>query len=143
MRSRTFFYAENSLFMSGLLFSFRLCLVFCWLTAKLTAQSTPNLSPVRSAKNRSKKIDRIADQTNALAEEYVVALAETNNLQNYKRQMHRLISSQPLELASLGQEIKSIEDTQKQVLPLMQKMTSTLEKFIQVVREHESSRIVS
>lgn len=85
---------------------------------------------VKQNQESQKKIDAIADQSKQLVDEYKAALSETESLKAYNDQMEKLIASQKSEMDSIAKQILSIEVTNKEVVPLMQKMISSLEQFV-------------
>jgi hypothetical protein len=61
---------------------------------------------------------------------YRQALADTESLRKYNEQLAIQVKSQTERIASMKQQIVDIEATQRDVLPLMQKMADTLGEFV-------------
>ena len=77
-----------------------------------------------------KVVDRLADERNSLAAEYRTVLRETEGLNAYNRQLERQLVLQREELAILDQSILNTTTVDRQILPLMLRMTGALEQFI-------------
>jgi predicted RNase H-like nuclease (RuvC/YqgF family) len=77
-----------------------------------------------------KRIDDISDRTRAMLEEYQQLSREHEALQVYNDQLERIIHSQETEKTSLHSQLEDIELTQRQIMPLMLRMTDRLESFI-------------
>ena len=75
------------------------------------------------------KIDGVVEQTQILLDEYRTALDEIENQNIYNDHMSRLVADQEEEVASLQEQIDTIEVTRKGVIPLMYKMIDVLEEF--------------
>jgi len=78
------------------------------------------------------KIDQLADQTQDMIGKYRKALADTASLKKYNEQLAAQVKSQGERMATMKQQLVEIENTQRDVLPLMQKMIDTLEQFVQL-----------
>ena len=78
------------------------------------------------------KINDLDDKTRDLAIEYRATLHKTNSLKIYNAQLEKVISSQKTEIDSLDQQLKDIDKTQEEIIPLILKMLNTLESFIQL-----------
>lgn len=76
------------------------------------------------------KIDKIYEQGQVLISEYRGVVDETENLKVYNDYVNGLVQSQQAEIDSLNGQIREIENTKKNVVPLMYKMIDTLEEFV-------------
>ncbi len=76
------------------------------------------------------KIDQLADQTQDMVTKYRHALADTESLKKYNEQLALQVKSQTDRMAQMNKQLVDIEGTQRDVLPLMQKMIDTLEQFV-------------
>ncbi len=76
------------------------------------------------------KIDQLADQTQDMVTKYRQALADTESLEKYNAQLALQVKSQGERMAQMKKQLVDIEGTQRDVLPLMQKMIDTLEQFV-------------
>ena len=94
-----------------------------------------------------KKVEKLADQTTTLLEEYRMILRQTESLKAYNDQMARLVESQNEEKLSLKKQIGEIELTSREVVPLMISMLSTLETFVSLdmpfLKKERAARVAS
>ena len=79
-----------------------------------------------------KKIDKVADETTRLLDEYKLVVGETDTLKTYNDQLAKLVVSQDEEAKSIEEQIRGIEVTNKEVVPLMVNMIDGLEKFVEL-----------
>lgn len=86
---------------------------------------------VASSKSQ-KKIDRFAEQTYNMESDYKSTLRIVEQLQIYNNQLDNLIESQEKEMASVEAQMATIDATERGVIPLMNEMIATLDKFIQL-----------
>lgn len=86
----------------------------------------------RAAAESQKTVDSLAEQKIDLAIEYKAALQRIDSLKAYNAQVRELVKSQEAEKASMKQEIISVDDTEKGLIPLMQQMIDTLDQFVQL-----------
>ena len=81
-----------------------------------------------------KNVDALRDQTQRMLEEYRDALRQTEVLNAYNEHLRRLVESQRAEKASLERQAREIELTRRDIVPLMLRMTDTLQKFVSLDR---------
>ena len=96
------------------------------LDSSLAAQTQTDQENLQS----QKKIDKLADETAQLLQEYRNATRQAESLGTYTDQLERLIASQQQEVASLETQLQDIEVTQREILPLLLRMVDGLEQFI-------------
>lgn len=77
-----------------------------------------------------RRIDGLDERTQTMLNEYRQLKSEVEQLALYNRQMQQIIDSQNTELASLDAQIGEIERTERGILPLMLRMTQSLEQFV-------------
>ena len=77
-------------------------------------------------------VDRLAEQTTDLALEYRNTLQQVDSLRIYNTQLERQIASQEKQITESSQEMETIDETEKGVLPLMDEMIKTLDEFVQL-----------
>jgi hypothetical protein len=77
-------------------------------------------------------IDQLADQTQGLLSKYGQALATNDSLKKYNDQLQLEVNSQKDRISDVQRELGEINNTQQSVLPLMQRMIDTLDKFVQL-----------
>lgn len=84
----------------------------------------------RNARSSQRQIDQLDDQTKDAIAEYRATIAESESLKRYIEQLSGQVQSQDEEIVSLQQQLDEIENTNREVLPMMDRMVSTLDKFI-------------
>src|SRR5512139_355951 len=88
------------------------------LEAALTAQAEADQAAVAS----QERIDQIHDETQALVTRYRQALADTDSMKRYNEQLAAQVASQTKTVADMRTQLAEIENTHREVLPLMEKM---------------------
>ncbi len=92
-----------------------------------------------------RKIDSLSDQSKKMLEQYRSASHQTETLLSYNKHLKDLIASQQQEKDSLQQQLKEIETTQREIVPLILRMLDSLEKFVSLdlpfLPEERSQRI--
>ena len=86
----------------------------------------------RAAASTQSSINTLAEQTTDLSLEYRNTLQRVDSLRIYNAQLEKQIASQQKQIADSVQEMESIDETEKGVLPLMDEMISTLDEFVQL-----------
>jgi len=84
----------------------------------------------QQAKVSQAKVEELNKETRSLYSEYKTVLKEIDGLKVYNRQMSRRIAGQQREIAELNDSMGKIDDIQRQVVPLMERMLVGLEQFI-------------
>jgi hypothetical protein len=101
----------------------------------------------KAAETSQKKVEKLADQTSTMLDEYRMILRQTDSLTAYNDQMARLVLSQNEEKLSIHEQIGEIELTSREVVPLMIDMLDTLEKFVALdvpfLPEERENRVAS
>jgi hypothetical protein len=77
-----------------------------------------------------KRVDKLADEKQSLADDYRNTLRESDSLKLYIQQLKAQLNSQQQEMDSVRGEIREISRTNVEILPLMQDMLSTLGQFV-------------
>lgn len=78
------------------------------------------------------KVDALVNQTKDLVQEYHDAIRKTDSLGTYNGQLSKLIKQQKVSLNSIKRQLDNVEETQRNIVPLMIKMIDTLEKFVEL-----------
>ncbi len=78
------------------------------------------------------KVDKLADRTEQLAERYKTVLAKLDNLRAYDDQVDKLLQSQRQQARSLEKQLADIDVTERQILPFIRRMLSTLDEFVKL-----------
>ncbi|WP_431686807.1 DUF3450 domain-containing protein [Hahella sp. NBU794] len=86
---------------------------------------------VQSSQQSQARVDKLADQSDELLSEYKNVLRQIEGLKAYNDQNERIVSSQQAELSSLNTQISALEQTRTEVVPLMLRMVSALEQFVE------------
>lgn len=84
----------------------------------------------KSAAASQTRIDKLADQTGDDLQAYRTASQRLESLTIYNQQMEKLIASQQSEVASIKKQTAEIDNIETGALPLMLKMTETLEELL-------------
>jgi hypothetical protein len=111
-----------------------LCLV--WIAP--TSFAASNLTAVTDASGRwlvaqvdsQKRVDKLADDKQNLADDYRNTLRESDSLKLYLDQLRAQLKSQQEEMDSIRGEQRDIARTNVEILPLMQDMLATLGQFV-------------
>ena len=76
------------------------------------------------------QINDLVDQTQDSATRYAQAMAELDSLNQYNEQLQQQVTSQEEEMASIESQLTEIEVTNREVLPLMERMVAYLDRFV-------------
>ncbi len=98
---------------------FGLCTLPVYSAAPTQVSSTATHTPMQSS-----------DAGKTLLEQYRSVTRQTEILQIYNRHLNDLLNSQTLEKASLEKQLKDIEVTRQEILPMILKMLDSLDKFV-------------
>ncbi len=84
----------------------------------------------KAAASSQKKINTLAEQAADAAFEYRNTLGRVDTLETFNTQLRRQVKSQDESISNMANEMESIDETEKGVLPLMDEMIKTLETFV-------------
>jgi len=84
----------------------------------------------KDAQASQQRIDQLADQTQDMLGKYRQALSDAESIKKYNEQLTVQVKSQTDRMTNMKRQLVDIESTQRDVLPLMQKMIDTLEQFV-------------
>lgn len=111
------------------------------LTGAIESQVESNRASAAVQSN----IDKLSDETRRMLEEYRAALRQTEVLNAYNAHLRRLVESQDAAKASMEDQMRNLENTRRDIVPLMLRMTETLERFVKLDRpfliEERSRRV--
>jgi len=82
------------------------------------------------ARQSQSQIDKLDDQTRDVVQEYRATLEQTDSLSIYNGQLEKLIKKQQEDLASIANQMRDVDETQRNIVPLMLRMIDVLEKFM-------------
>lgn len=97
------------------------------LSESLSAESV-NLSEAKQSQN---KIDAIYEEKSSDLQDLRLTTTEIAQLEIYNRQLKAIISDQESQKSSIKQQIKDIKVTQQGIMPLMDRMLTMLDQFIE------------
>ena len=78
------------------------------------------------------RLNKLSDETRDLLLQYRQYTSETKNLNDYMGQLEVQVASQGEEIAFVTKQLDEIEVTSREVMPLMQRMLETLERFVEL-----------
>jgi hypothetical protein len=101
------------------------------------AQTLDEVLGVRTAtsvdgKKSQMKIDELTDQTRDLLSQFKQVMKIVDGLRVYNEQQERLIRNQEAEMAELNQSIDNVSLVERQITPLIERMITNLEKYIEL-----------
>jgi len=76
------------------------------------------------------RVEAMDDETHALLERYKELTSEAESMNSYSAQLEQQVASQGEEIASTKQQLTEIEQTTREVIPLMESMIDRLDRFI-------------
>lgn len=96
------------------------------LDSAIDIETSTNKAAIQS----QKKIDGLSDKTRKMLEQYRSATHQIETLTTYNSHLNELLNSQKQEKLSLERQLKEIETTQREVVPLILRMLDSLDKFV-------------
>lgn len=96
-----------------------------WEDAHETAAGTNS----RSARSQD-RIDKLHGESAKSLQKFQTVTLQTEKLRVYTRQLQKLISKQDGRLASLQSQLLKLDDTERDITPLMVEMVDTLNEFV-------------
>lgn len=96
------------------------------LNDAINVETATNKAAIQS----QKKIDGVSNKTRKMLEQYRSTTHQTKTLITYNNHLNELLTSQKDEKQSLQQQLKQIEVTQREIVPLIIRMLDSLDKFI-------------
>ena len=115
-------------------------LVLCLASAARADEPVKSLEPVMkeqiatdaAASDSQGRVNALSEETRAALLQYRQYLEETRSLSDYAKQLTSQVESQRQEIEFTQQQLAEIETTTREVLPLMEKMLATLDRFVQL-----------
>ena len=108
---------------------------YCSLTAASLDNSINKIEKTNNKLNTlQKNINVSEDKRLNLLGEYKYLNQSLKNTRTYNAQLQNVLDSQKKEITSINQEIKEIDETKKNIYPLMKDMIFSLETLIKEVR---------
>ncbi|MDB2451424.1 DUF3450 domain-containing protein [Gammaproteobacteria bacterium] len=89
-------------------------------------------SAIESLQVAQEKIDKLDAESKKLTNEYKDTIVEYEILNRYDNQLQKITESQAEEIKNLVDQIDSLDETNKYVLPLLERMVFTLRDLIEL-----------
>jgi Protein of unknown function (DUF3450) len=86
----------------------------------------------KEAVESQKRINEMDDQSKEMLQKYNLLVAETQSMNGYSDQLEIQIKDQNDAIASYNQQLVQIETTQRDVMPMMQRMLEQIDKFVEL-----------
>ena len=83
-----------------------------------------------AAKTSQATIDKLADQTTTLLQQYRAESEQVDSLKVYNDQIQKLVTSQSAELTKMQKEIDGVTEIERQIMPLMQRMVDMIAQVV-------------
>ena len=99
-------------------------------TAEVSEILNAGAEKVQAAKKSQIKVDRIADQTDGLLQEFKQVNKQIESLRVYNSQLERQIESQKQMMVELEESIENATIIERGISPLMANMLNALEDFV-------------
>jgi len=77
------------------------------------------------------QIDEVVDETESLVSDYRVVLSEIESLRIYNDMLQKTVESQESEIDNILQQLENLEQTNRDVVPLMIEMAETLPRLVE------------
>jgi hypothetical protein len=85
----------------------------------------------RDAARVQARIDQVVDETDSLESEFRVVLAEIESLRIYNDMLQQTVNSQEVEIDNIDRQLENLEQTNRDVVPLMIEMAETLPRLVE------------
>lgn len=107
------------------------------LGTSVSAQNLDEVLGVRASttvdgRKSQLKIDSLTDQTRDLLTQFKQVMKIVDGLKVYNLQQERLIRNQVTEMKELNESIDNVSEVERQITPLIERMITNLEKFIEL-----------
>ena len=123
---------------SHLLFSAIAALGTLFISAPLMAQTTADQITQAGEKRadagaaEQKRVEQVADQTEALLSDYKTELKVVDGLKIYNGLLQRQVNNQEAEKTALTESMDSVALIERQIIPMMTRMLDSLDEFIEL-----------
>lgn len=113
--------------------------------AKVNAVIGEQVKAEEAARASQKRVEQLDEETTKMLADYRQMTAEAQSLKGYNEQLAVQVKSQDEQLSTMTRQLGEIETTSREVLPMMNRMLSTLEQFVALdlpfLKEERSNRI--
>lgn len=115
-----------------LLLFFTLCITFTKIVAAdpLTQALKEQQAADKGAIASQERVEKLDDESRQMLDEYRLVSQELDRLKSQNEQRQRLVSAQSAELEQIAEELQTLEDTQRDIEPLMEQMLDVLVRFV-------------
>ncbi|MEX2516838.1 MAG: DUF3450 domain-containing protein [Gammaproteobacteria bacterium] len=104
-----------------------------WLSAGQVDEAIGERIGVQDEAQRSQRqVDQLADETLDMEQEYRETLRRIENTRSYNEQLKKQIQRQEEELASFERQLTTVEETQRNLVPLMSRMLEVLAELVEL-----------
>jgi uncharacterized protein DUF3450 len=86
----------------------------------------------KDAAESQKRINEVDDQTKEMLQKYNLLVAEAEGMNNYSDQLQTQVKDQNDAIASYNQQLVDIENTSREVMPMMQRMLDQIDRFVEL-----------
>ena len=116
---------------------FAFAFAFSILSLSVSAQTLDEVMGVRASttedgRKSQLKIDSLTEDTRDLLSQFKQVMKIVDGLRVYNQQQRRLIANQEREMGELNQSIDNVTVIERQITPLIERMITNLEKFIEL-----------
>ncbi len=87
---------------------------------------------IKNLQQAQERIDKLDTESKRLTNEYKDTIVEFEILNKYDNQLERITISQAEEIANITKQIEDLDETNKYVLPLLERMVITLRDLIEI-----------
>lgn len=116
-------------------------------TGKVNAVIGEQVKTEEAARASQKRVEQLDEETTKMLADYRQMTAEAASLKGYNEQLSLQVKSQEEQMATMAQQVGEIETTSREVLPMMNRMLSTLETFVSLdlpfLAEERDNRIAA
>ena len=99
-------------------------------TGQLESAVETKIKNQDDAVKSQQKIDKLADQTRDMVQEYREVIRKTDSLEVYNEQLAKLVKQQKESLNSIQRQLDNVEQTQRIIVSLVTETTDTYEQFV-------------
>jgi hypothetical protein len=106
-----------------------------WLqagTAALDTAITDSVKTNEESRESQQTIDKLADDTIDMLQEYRNTLQQIDSLKTYNTQLEKLINNQNESRATIRKQLNNIDQTQRNIIPLTLNMVNVLGEFVRL-----------
>lgn len=100
--------------------------------AQLGSAKDTEVQNVEDGAAAQNAIDQLDDEREQLLQDYRVQLQKLDSLREYNAQLRTLIDSQQTEMTSIRDQIERVTGVERDIVPVMNQMLSSLEQFVQL-----------